>query len=120
MRSFAAFMLALTLAVPSVPAFAAFEGPTGKVTITQAVQVQKAHDDEACTLEGNIIEKVAGKKDKYVFQDQSGKVIVEIDDRVFASRTVTPQTKVRLYGEVDRNKSKDNSVDVHQMEIVKE
>ena len=78
MRYIMALLLSLALAVP---AFAGFEGPNastggfagpGPQTITKAAQVQNALDDTTCTLEGNILERLS--KNKYVFQDDSGKI----------------------------------------------
>ena len=99
MRYIMALLLSLALAVP---AFAGFEGPNastggfagpGPQTITKAAQVQNALDDTTCTLEGNILERLS--KNKYVFQDDSGKITVEIGQRIFGSNRVTPETRVR-------------------------
>ena len=94
-----------------------FAGP-GPQTITKAAQVQNALDDTTCTLEGNILERLS--KNKYVFQDDSGKITVEIGQRIFGSNRVTPETRVRLTGEVDHKKQgRANEVDVRYLEIVK-
>lgn len=44
---------------------------------------------------------------------------VEIDDKLFAGRTVTPQTRVRLHGEIDLKRHGDREVDVDVLEILK-
>ena len=120
------FMLALLLSLAlAVPAFAAFDGPgaggfrgPGPKEVTQSAQVRDALDDTPCTLEGRIFERIGG--DKYTFEDASGKVIVEIDDKVFHGNTVTPETRVRLVGEVERKKhGRPNEVDVRYLEIVR-
>ena len=49
----------------------------------------------------------------------SGRIVVEIDYEVFAGRTVTPQTKVRLFGKVDKEMMEPTKVDVKYLEIVK-
>lgn len=124
MRYIMALLLSLALAVP---ALAGFEGPNattggfagpGPQTITKAAEVQNALDDTPCTLEGNILERLS--KNKYMFQDDSGKITVEISNKVFGPNTVTPQTKVRLTGEVDHKKQgRANEVDVRYLEILK-
>lgn len=129
-----ACVLSLSLAVP---AFAAFEGPGSPQAaassdpqttrggfqgprsghVTQAAQVAGAHDDMPCVLEGNLLEQLA--RDKYVFQDASGKVVVDIDQKKFGAATVTPQTRVRLYGEVDARSHRPHEVDVDRLEVIR-
>lgn len=122
MRHLIALPLVLAL---SVPAFAGFEGPgnTGgfsgpdPANVTQAAQVQKARDDAPCTLEGALVERIG--KDKYTFRDASGAVTVEIDDHVFGGKTVTPQSRIRLVGEVeDKKYGRPHEVDVRYLEIL--
>ncbi|WP_308774379.1 NirD/YgiW/YdeI family stress tolerance protein [uncultured Bilophila sp.] len=124
MRYIMALLLSLILAVP---ALAGFEGPNastggfagpGPQSLTKAAQVGNALDDTPCTLEGNILERLG--KNKYIFQDDSGKITVEIDNKVFGRNTVTPETRVKLTGEVDHKKQgRANEVDVRYLEIVK-
>ena len=57
--------------------------------------------------------------ERYIFQDTTGKMTVEIDDKLFAGRTVTPQTRVRLHGEIDLKRHGDREVDVDVLEILK-
>ena len=94
MRYIMALLLSLALAVP---AFAGFEGPNGQVPADSLAPASdhyesgagtKCLDDTPCTLEGNILERLS--KNKYVFQDDSGKITVEIGQRIFGSNRVTP------------------------------
>ena len=87
------------------------KGPKG--TLEQALD---ARDDTPAILEGHVVERVG--KDKYVFQDATGKITVEIDHKVFGARIVTPQTRVRLSGEVDSEFFRRNEVDVDVLEIL--
>lgn len=112
------FLASLLLLLVAVPAYAGFEGPTSTASVTKASQVAAAPDNAGCILEGNIVEKAVGSSDKYTFKDASGQVLVEIDDHVFAGRTVTPSTKVRLTGKVDTSKTKASKVDVKLLEIL--
>ena len=125
MRYLAAFLLSLMLALP---AYAGFSGPSASSggfrgpgaqpgSVTQAAQVANATDDTPVVLEGNIIERLRG--DHYVFQDASGKVVLDIDDNVFGNNTVTPETRVRVHGEVDTHRQRPNDVDVRWLEIIK-
>lgn len=112
----------------SVPAQAAYEGPSQKKggfqgpsatpVVSTVAQAQKAGDDTRCVLEGHIISQ-GPEHEVYQFKDETGTMAVEIDDDLFAGRTVTPQTLVRLHGEVDTKLVGDPEIDVDAFEIVK-
>ena len=125
MRYLMAFALVAALAIPSYAAFTGpgnagdkggFKGPAPRDAITQAAQVKGAVDDTPVVLEGNIVEKV--RKDRYLFRDASGTVVVDIDHKDFRGQEVTPQTKVRLTGEVDSKRNRDNEVDVDRLDVI--
>ena len=91
------YLLALALSlVMAVPAFAAFEGPgttqpsthmgmgrgfqgPGANALCTAADIMKARDDTHCTVEGRLVEKIAGSKDMYIFEDSTGKILVDIE-----------------------------------------
>ncbi len=121
-----ALLLAAALAVfPLASAYAGYNGPTnpggftgpGAVNVTTAAAVEKAHDDAVAVLEGYLVEQV--KSDLYIFKDDSGTVLVEIDHEDFLGASVTPQTRVRLIGEVDKGVFERTKVDVERLEIIK-
>ena len=122
MRYLLALLLSLCLAVPALAGFSGpaatggFAGP-GPREINQAAQVQTAQDEMPCVLTGNIIEQI--RHDKYTFQDASGTVVVEIENKVFGNNNVTPQTRVKLVGEVDRKRQRPNEVEIRYLEIVR-
>ncbi len=101
------------------PAFAAFKGPGGVPEVKTAVLVAQAMDDTPCILEGYIVARLTPYDDKYTFKDDTGTVVVEIDDELFYGRDITPQHKVRIAGEVDGETFRTNQVDVEWMEIIK-
>ncbi|WP_022657015.1 NirD/YgiW/YdeI family stress tolerance protein [uncultured Desulfovibrio sp.] len=119
------------LAVLAAPAYAAFEGPNSGLSMggfqgptggAQADTVEKARnsrDDAPVALIGNIVERLAGSDDKYLFKDATGQIIVDIDHEIFAGRTVTPQTRVRLSGKVDKDMMEPIKIDVKVLEILK-
>jgi uncharacterized protein (TIGR00156 family) len=57
--------------------------------------------------------------DHYLFRDSTGDILVDIDDELFMGRTVTPETVIRIYGEVDNEVFERTKVDVKNMEILK-
>lgn len=119
-----AMLLALTLGLaggffPDVCASAAgFEGPGVASTVTRAGDVLGAQDDAPCVLEGHILEKLPRRKNRYLFEDHSGRVVVEIKNEVFGHLTVTPRDKVRLLGHVDWNRKRPNEVEADALAII--
>lgn len=101
-----------------LPAQAQFVGPGTSSrggTATTVAEAAEARSDTRVVLEGHII---AHQFDEYyVFKDDTGTITVEIDRRQFRGQTVTPDTKVRLHGEVDRS-VRGRYVDVDRLEVI--
>lgn len=94
-----------------------FSGPTGSPDGCSTVAMAlKARDDTYCALEGHIINRIS--RDRYTFRDHTGSIVVDIDDKDFRGMTVTPETRVRLIGEVDRDYSH-VELDVDYLEVVR-
>ena len=108
----------LVISMESAPVAAGFEGPGVAATVTRAVDVLGAQDDAPCVLEGHLVEKLPRRKHRYLFEDHSGQVVVEIDNKVFEQLTVTPKDKVRLQGHVDWNRKRPNEVEVDAISII--
>lgn len=113
-------IFALALSLLASPAFAAFTGPgtpakSDQAPITQAAQVATAPEKTLCLLEGNIVEQTIGNR--YIFKDDSGNITVKISRKQLRCRTVTPENKIRICGEVDIEKQK-AEVDVDWLEIL--
>ncbi|VVE61487.1 stress-induced protein YgiW [Pandoraea captiosa] len=86
------------------------------VTVEQALA---AKQDIEAVIEGYIVQKES-KHEHYTFRDASGKtIIIEIDDKYVPSgREITPQTLIRIWGEVDVHHRKPNDIDVKKVEFV--
>ncbi|KAF0813773.1 hypothetical protein IGB42_01452 [Andreprevotia sp. IGB-42] len=98
-------------------AAAAYVGPGGAKTATlTAVEAAKAADDTAVALEGRIIRKI--DKDHYEFQDASGTIRIEVDQKNWPAGDIGPDTRVRLTGEVDQG-WRGVDVDVDVVEILR-
>ncbi|TNH06770.1 YgiW/YdeI family stress tolerance OB fold protein [Testudinibacter sp. TR-2022] len=74
--------------------------------------VKDLKDNDRLVLEG-FIEKQVGKED-YLFKDDSGSIEVEIDRRAWAGQEITPNDKVKLFGEVDKSWNK-TEVEIHRV-----
>lgn len=127
MKRLFALILTATLAFPCVASAGfqgpqasqgGFQGPTTGVEADTVAKAEKSWDDAYVVLTGNIIQRVAGSDDKYVFKDATGEIVVEIDFEIFAGRTVTPQNTVRLSGKVDKNFMESAKIDVKRLEIL--
>ncbi|MFV0423697.1 NirD/YgiW/YdeI family stress tolerance protein [Oleidesulfovibrio sp.] len=112
-------MLTLALIIIfSAPTKADFTGPGSTPPVKTVAQAEKAADNTPCVLQGQIIEKLQSANDKYTFQDSTGKITVEINHNMFAGQEVTPQTTVRLFGEVDNDTFEELSIEVSRLEVL--
>jgi TIGR00156 family protein len=89
-----------------------FVGPDG--TSTTVANAKTLRDDTWVTLRGNIVERISD--DLYVFKDESGTINVDIDHKRWNGVTVTPQDRVEIRGEVDKDW---NSVEIDVKQIQK-
>jgi len=75
-----------------------FTGPgLQQVTVREA---RSLWDDTPVVIRGNII-RYLGDED-YLFADDTGTIIVEIDDRLWRDFSVSENDRVEINGEVDR------------------
>ncbi|AKC71013.1 YgiW/YdeI family stress tolerance OB fold protein [Pandoraea oxalativorans] len=96
-----------TVAVPTVMPRA--------VTVEQAL---KAPKDMEAVIEGHIVNRI--KHEHYTSQDPSGTIEIELDDKYLPKgQQITPETLVRITGEVDTHRMKPNDIDVKRIDIVK-
>ena len=126
MRILTALALVLLLASPAFADFqggqgpaqgGGFQGPGGGSASTVA-QAKRAFDDSWVVLTGHILRRAGGDHEHYIFRDKTGEIIVDIDDKYFSGRTVTPQNLVRISGEVDKEILERTKIDVKQLEIL--
>ena len=105
-------------AMAALPAQAQFAGPgttSRGGTVTTVAEAAEARSDTRVVLEGHIIAHQFD--DYYIFKDQTGTITAEIERHAFRRQTVTPDTKVRLHGEVDRG-IRGRYIEVDRLEII--
>ena len=105
---------AVVLALASTSAFAQFKGP-GAETATTVAEAKEASDDTMVSLTAHVVAQVGD--DDYTFRDSSGEMRIEIDDDLWMGREITPETMIRITGEVDR-KLWGVLIDVESFEIL--
>ena len=89
-----------------------FKGPSaGVTTVADAL---KAKDDTLVVLTGHIEKETA--KEKYLFKDATGSIIVEIDNEDWQGQNVTPADTVVIHGEVDKEIMHAPEIDVDRIE----
>ena len=91
-------ILLSSIVLLSAPVYSAFID-NGSITTTRDVKSMK--DNTPVQLEGYITKSLGD--DKYTFTDNTGSIIVEIDDEDWKGIDVTPTDKVRLTGEIDKD-----------------
>ncbi|OON40284.1 TIGR00156 family protein [Izhakiella australiensis] len=89
-----------------------FAGPDGSA-IT-AAKAGEMSDDSWVSVTGHIEKRVGD--DKYIFRDNTGNLLVEIDHKRWMGQTITPQDKVQLKGKIDKDF---NSVELDVKQIIK-
>jgi uncharacterized protein (TIGR00156 family) len=108
------FMSGLVGLAFAVPAAAQFSGP-GQAMVTTVAEAQSARDDAPFELTGNISERLGDEY--YLFEDSTGSITAEIDSIRFRGIAVTPETRVRITGEVDRS-LRGRELEVGRLEVV--
>ena len=124
--TFAAFALSAALfatlpaqaQAPAVQGQGGFQGPVAQTRVNTVAEARKAWDDTPVTLTGYIVQRMPHDDDDYLFRDDTGEIVVDIDHEIFRGRTVTPQTRVRITGEVDREFMEKTTIDVKFLEIL--
>ncbi len=118
-KIFSISTMALTLAATGA-AYAqnpggGFAGPgIAPVPVAEALKMK---DDAPVVLTGRI-EKSLGNE-KYQFSDDTGTIVVEIDDDDWNGVTVRPENTVELRGEIDKELIGEPEVDVNVVAIKK-
>lgn len=84
-----------------------------QVTSVQTI-MEEPIDDQKVVLRGRVTEHV--KDDKYRFSDDTGQILVDIDDDEWPQgNPVPPDLVVEIYGEVDVDHGKDVKIDVERI-----
>ncbi|MBO5705060.1 MAG: NirD/YgiW/YdeI family stress tolerance protein [Alphaproteobacteria bacterium] len=86
---------------------------SGNETIVTVKQVNEMRDDVPVIVKGKIVQRMGD--DKFLFEDGTGSIMVEIDDDAWRGQTVSATDTVKLYGDVDRGIFK-TEIDVDYIE----
>ncbi|WP_305816411.1 YgiW/YdeI family stress tolerance OB fold protein [Photobacterium leiognathi] len=93
-----------------------FKGPNyGLNTVKAVLDTGVFSDDKPVSLIGNITHSLGG--DNYRFEDSTGSISVEIDHDKWFGIQVTPETKVAIHGEIDKELNH-TTIDVDSVRLV--
>lgn len=80
---------------------------TAQVSVKQALSFA---DDRHVQLSGQIVKNLGDEH--YQFRDQTGTIVVEIDDDLWQGKPLNMQQTLTLMGEVDRDDDHPNRVEI--------
>ncbi|MEC6817058.1 NirD/YgiW/YdeI family stress tolerance protein [Photobacterium toruni] len=93
-----------------------FSGPSvGLKTVKSVIDAGMFSDDTPVTLTGHITSSLGDEH--YQFTDGTGSITVEIDHDKWFGAQVTPQTKITIQGEIDKEFNH-TAIDVNHVRIV--
>ncbi|EOW9473546.1 NirD/YgiW/YdeI family stress tolerance protein [Vibrio cholerae] len=96
--------------------YAGFTGPSeGINTVSGVLNSGVMSDDTPVTLTGFITSSLGG--DLYRFADSTGDIIVEIESDKWFGVNVTPETKVTIWGEIEKE-FRSTRIDVSMIRLV--
>jgi uncharacterized protein (TIGR00156 family) len=113
MKIASSLILAISL-LGSGTILAQYDGP-GANPATTVKEVVRARPDMTAVLTGNLVEQV-GRED-YTFRDSTGAIWVKIGRHLWDSRHITPETTVRITGDIDLSWTRPK-VNVELLEVV--
>ena len=93
-----------------------FNGESAVYSVSTIKEVLNMYDEQIATIQGNIVKRLS--KDKYLFKDKSGEMIVEIDYKYWAGLHVNEKDILQLTGKVDKDYN-DITLDVFMVKKVK-
>jgi uncharacterized protein (TIGR00156 family) len=95
---FVYFVLLLTFFGSTLSAQDGYKGPGADIVTVEAAK--NLRDDHPVTIKGKI-EKSLGDE-KYLFADDTGNIVIEIDNKLWRGISVDQNDVVEISGEVDK------------------
>ena len=117
-------VLAIILILSSTSTFAdqntqndkgGFTGPSA-VKVKTVEMALEAENDTPVILTGHIVSSLGDEE--YQFKDLTGEMVIEIDQRDWNGIEATPDTKLIIQGEVDKD-WEDTAIDVNTIKLAK-
>ncbi|NBI51096.1 YgiW/YdeI family stress tolerance OB fold protein [Photobacterium alginatilyticum] len=108
----AAMIIMPTVALAN-PNGLSYSGPIQTITVSEVLEQTNLFSEQNVILEGKLIKQI--NADTYVFSDGNDEINVEIDDDIRLEQTITANTRLRVYGEVEGGTSPEIEIDKIQV-----
>ena len=107
-----------TADAPATPAAAAkAKGVTKVAPVDTVAKALASANKTPVSVTGTIVEPVQGKKNRYVFEDGTGRMTVALSKKAAAATHLAAQSKVRLTGVMVVKSGKEAVMGVRKAEI---
>ena len=116
-KTFLTIFAVLLSASPAVAqTMGGFEGPSAVQNVKSTVsETLKLSDETKVSLTGRIVSSLGDEK--YTFKDETGEIIIEIDDDDWHGVKVTPENIITINGEVDKEMFEPTKIEVESFTI---
>ncbi len=108
---------ALLLSAAALAQADGFKGPGDNPRPTTAAEAAGLPDDAEVTLSGYLVRSLGDER--YEFRDDTGTLVVEIDDDDWQGVEVTPNDPVELTGEID-HEGQNVELDVDRIRLARQ
>ena len=112
-KSLLSATLSLTLLAGTAVAGSNFSYDQPNVTVAQALRMNDDHD---IRLTGYVVEQIG--KEKYLFQDGTGTIVVEIDQDKWRNLRASARTRLTIWGQIEEEKG-GNELEVDHLELAR-
>ena len=106
-----------TADAPATPAAHKAKGVTKVAPVDTVAKALASANKAPVSVTGTIVEAVQGKKNRYVFEDGTGRMTVALSKKAAAATHIEAQSKVRLTGVMVVKSGKEGVMAVRKAEI---
>lgn len=114
------FILSFALLFVACTAEAQYTGPSSSAKVMTVKEVRKQasqldRTDTHITVKGRIVQQI--NKNTFWFEDETGKLLVEIEKKHFPTFTFSEQTVVIITGEVDYDELEETEIEAKEIRL---
>ena len=106
-----------TADAPATPTAHKAKGVTKVAPVDTVAKALASANKAPVSVTGTIVEAVQGKKNRYVFEDGTGRMTVALSKKAAAATHIEAQSKVRLTGVMVVKSGKEGVMSVRKAEI---